>query len=160
MWKDHTFHLWIQPATGYHTWRRNNTVLMWIQPATGSHTWGRNNTLLMWIQPATGSHTWGKDKWIHSSCGYSPQRALTHGEKTSEYTPHVDTAHNGLSHMGKKQHARHVDAAQNGYTEKQTNSQTICSYNPLWGNVIAGDSDTVVARKSIKQSAGTHQIII
>ena len=108
-----TIPTWIQPASGSHTWggKHKNTIPTWIQPASGSHTWGgkHKNTIPTWIQPASGSHTWGgKHNNTQSPHGYSPHRALTHGEEsTTTRNSHMDTARIGLSHMGRKaqQHA-------------------------------------------------------
>ena len=89
---------------------QQHAIPTWIQPASGSHTWGgKHNTIPTWIQPASGSHIWGgKHNNTQSPHGYSPHRALTHGEESiTTRNPHMDTARIGLSHMGRKaqQHA-------------------------------------------------------
>ena len=86
--------------------KAQHTIPTWIQPASGSHTWGgkHNNTIPTWIQPASGSHTWGGKHNTQSPHGYSPHRALTHGEESTTHNPHMDTARIGLSHMGRKAH--------------------------------------------------------
>ena len=124
--QDCVIELTMQVTAG--SYRERSTLLKWIQLATGSthremtsehtphvdaarngpRTWGNDKWMhSSWIQqPATRSHTYGNDMWTDSSCGYSPQQALTYayGEKTSEHTPHVNIAHNGPSHLEANKH--------------------------------------------------------
>ena len=160
--KHNTIHTWIQPASGSHTWGRkhNNTqspheysphrALTHGEESTthnphmdtariGLSHMGRKaqqHTIPTWIQPALGSHTWGRKHNTQSPHGYSPHRALTHGEEsTTTHNPHMDTARIGLSHMGKK--AQHtiptwIQPASGSHTwgRKHNNTQSPHGYSP------------------------------
>ena len=100
----------------------------------------QQHTIPTWIQPASGSHTWGgKQNNTQSPYGYSPHRALTHGEEsTTTRNPHMDTARIGLSHMGRKaqQHNPHMDTARIGLSHmgRKAQQHTI----PTWIQPASG----------------------
>ena len=165
-----TIPTWIQPASGSHTWGgKHNTqsphgysphrVLTHGEESTtynphmdtariGLSHMGKKaqHTIPTWIQPASGSHTWGRKHNTQSPHGYSPHRALTHGEESTTHNPHMDTARIRLSHMGRK--AQHtiptwIQPASGSHTwGGKHNTQSPHGYSPHWALTHGEESTT------------------